>query len=668
MKETEREFQLPDSGQTRCHDEAGNVIEAPVPGDDLYGQDGCFIIHPLSYDKLGENGEVLPVHAAWNDGWRIVLDRNTGLFWELKSPDPADLTYQGAMYTWQDAQDVHVRRLNAGRYGGYGDWRLPNQDELRSIVDYGRTNPAVDALHFPDCQAGFYWSALTYEMQPYFAWGIFFGLGSGIAFGKTTPHLVRAVRGGFREGFGWADRRRFQDNGDGTVTDLVTRLMWQNGENERQDWFEALRTCRDLRLGGHADWRLPNIKELNTILNHAYRDGWWYHKDVFPAEGLAPPLLHYFSSTTHEGTYAWVTNFCFGYDGYYASKKAKLLFRAVRRADPTVRVAPRFCLPDSGQADCYDDEGNRLRPGEEGPRFAGQDGSHRIHPPSFTRLGEGGVPLGGTAARADGARMARDERTGLVWEVSAADPTIDASEEACTWEEACRLYLPRLNRIRYGGFSDWRLPNREELRSIADYSGVIPAVNPGVFPDCRPEFYWSDNSYAPDPRLQWGIYFAIGCAICYLKTNRYRVRAVRAGYDRDFGNPARYAFHDNGDGTVTDRNTGLMWKQSESPELNWEDALRYCRKLDLGGHTDWRLPGIRELSTLLDLSCRDGVWFHRDFFPGVKTAPLGFYWASTTYGGSLGWGVNFQFGYDGYYAGKKDGRYPFRPVRSVTRR
>jgi uncharacterized protein with HEPN domain len=102
------------------------------------------------------------------------------------------------------------------------------------------------------------------------------------------------------------------------------------------------------------------------------------------------------------------------------------------------------------------------------------------------------------------------------------------------------------------------------------------------------------------------------------------------------------------DGTVTDRNTGLMWKNAESPELNWEDALRYCGELDLAGYTDWRLPGIRELSTLLDLSCRDGVWFHRDFFPGVRTVPLGFYWASTTYGGSFGWGVNFQFGYDGY--------------------
>ena len=84
-----------------------------------------------------------------------------------------------------------------------------------------------------------------------------------------------------------------------------------------------------------------------------------------------------------------------------------------------------------------------------------------------------------------------------------------------------------------------------------------------------------------------------------------------------------------------------------------------------GGHTDWRLPGMRELSTLLDLSFPDGAWFDKALFPGTQTKPLGFYWASTTFGGTFGWGVNFQFGYDGYYAGKKHGKYPCRPVRNA---
>lgn len=660
------DFRLPDSGLARCYDEAGNEIDRPEPGSALYGQDGCFPFHPLSYTKLGRDAVELPVRALWSDGFRMVLDNNTGLMWEVKSPDPADLCYRGARYTWLEAQDVHVQRLNAERHAGFDDWRVPNQDELRSIVDYGRSNPAADDLFFSDCQVGFYWSCGTYRMQPQFGWGIFFGLGSGIAFGKSNRHYVRAVRGGRNQRFGQSRLRQFQDNGDGTVSDLVTGLMWQKGENPRMSWFDAVQHCGRMRLGGCSDWRLPNIKELNSILNLEYTDGWWYHKDVFPAQGLEPPLLHYFSSTTHESTYAWVTNFCFGYDGYYASKKAGLLFRAVRRARPAAPRASRFRLPHSGQTECFDDEGSRLPPGDAGGRFPGQDGSALIHPFSFTKLREGGIVLSPSGTWREGCRTVRDDNTGLIWEVKSPHPgDLNDARDTYGWEGVQEHYLPALNRAGYGGFTDWRLPNREELRSIVDYSGAAPAVDPEVFPDCQPAFYWSRDRYAPDERLQWGIYFAIGCAICYSRKNRYFVRAVRGGFSDGFGDPQRYSFQDNHDGTVTDRNTDLMWKQAESPEMNWEDALRYCRELSLAGHVDWRLPTIKELATLLDLSHKDGVWFHRQHFPGVKTAPLGFYWASTTYGASFGWGVNFQFGYDGYYAGKKTGKYPFRPVRNI---
>lgn len=666
MSQEAGEFRLPDTGQIRCYDEAGNEIDRPLPGSPLHGQNGCFVIHPLSYTKLGDDGRVLPPHAGWEDGYRVLLDNNTGLMWEVQAPGPDGGALEGRKYSWQDARDVHVSRLNDQRHGGFNDWRLPNLDELRSIVDYGRSNPAVDGLLFPDCEVDFYWSDASYEMQPSFAWGIFFGLGSGIAFGKSNPHCVRAVRGGHSAAFGRSDRRRLTDNGDGTITDPITGLMWQKGENPRGSWMEAIQRCGEMRLGGHSDWRLPNIKELNSIVNRTYTDGWWYHREYFPAEGLQPPLLHYFSSTTHESTYAWVTNFCFGYDGYYAGKKAALLFRAVRHTRSTLAGTQRFRLPHSGQTICYDDEGNRLSTDRARRDFQGQDGTHRIHPPTYSKLGEGGRLLVPAATWEQGCRAVRDEVTGLVWEVKSPLPVdVNYAGRSYDFESVAEWYLPHLNRIGFGGSHDWRLPNLQELRTIVDYSGAVPAVDQDSFPHCRPGFYWSGNSYASDRDLQWGIYFAIGCAICYSKKNRYFVRLVRGGHGPTFGDPERYALDDNGDGTITDRNTGLMWKRDESPDSNWEEALRYCRELNLGGHSDWRLPGIKELATILDLSCKDGAWYHRQYFPGTKTAPLGFYWASTTYGDSFGWGVNFQFGYDGYYAGKRQGRYPFRPVRSA---
>lgn len=60
---------------------------------------------------------------------------------------------------------------------------------------------------------------------------------------------------------------RFVDNGDGTVTDTRRRLMWQQDDNEKEANFaEAQRYCRDLRLGNHADWRLPKPEEGETAV------------------------------------------------------------------------------------------------------------------------------------------------------------------------------------------------------------------------------------------------------------------------------------------------------------------------------------------------------------------------------------------------------------------
>ncbi|MFH1339327.1 MAG: DUF1566 domain-containing protein [Candidatus Omnitrophota bacterium] len=662
----QKKFKFPDTGQDRCYDKQGKEI-FPEPEDELFGQNGCFIVNPMSFTKLDKKGKELKSSAGWGQGLRMVRDNNTGLIWEVKSPKANEVNFCEHIYSWPDASRVFIKKMNAKKYGGRSDWRLPNKDELRSIIDYSRTNPAVDTRYFSHCKTAFYWTSIPYRMQPPFVWGIFFGLGGGIPYTPSSLQYVRAVSGGYSETFGHSDKARFKDNRDGTITDLTTGLMWQKEENERMDWYEALKYCKGMRLADYSDWRLPNIKELNTILDLRHKDGWWYHKDFFPAKGLTPPLLHYFSSTPYEKIYAWVTNFCFGYDGYYASKNAKLLFRAVRNLDAPKRIIKVFNLPHTGQVNCYDDEGKKIPAPKKGKRFYGQDATCKINPLSFTKLSEDGRELEDTATWDKGYRMVRDNNTGLIWEKKSPNrEDINFRDNKYTWEDA-KEYIALLNRRNYGGFNDWRLPNREEFRSIVNYNGDIPAVDTKYFSDCLPAFYWSGNTFAKDTSFIWGVYFAYGCTICYLKDNLYYVRAVRGGYNQDFGNPGSYAFKDNGDGTITDLNTGLMWKKEEGPDMNWEEALGYCEDLRLAGHSDWRLPNIKEVATILDLSFKDSCWFNKDFFPNVKTAPLGFYWASTTYGDTFGWGVNFQFGYDGYYAGKKLGRYPFRPVRSIKK-
>jgi hypothetical protein len=76
-------------------------------------------------------------------------------------------------------------------------------------------------------------------------------------------NYVRAVRG---NSYGVND---FVDNGDGTVTDRATGLMWQKADSgSGMDWQNALAYAENLGLAGYDDWRLPNVKELNSIVDY----------------------------------------------------------------------------------------------------------------------------------------------------------------------------------------------------------------------------------------------------------------------------------------------------------------------------------------------------------------------------------------------------------------
>jgi hypothetical protein len=516
-------------------------------------------------------------------------------------------------------------------------------------MDYSRTEPAINLNFFPNMPSDHFWTSVIYQMQSVFGWVIFTGLGSATANSLGSCRRVIAVRGGYNDKFGVMDLSRFTDNSDGTVTDSVTGLMWQQGDNERMNVQEAKESCKNMNLGGYDDWRLPNIKEINTILNLDRTDSWWYFKKFFPVDKLVPPLLHYFSDSSYETDYAWVTNFNYGYDGYYANPMAKLLFRAVRTIKD--KIQGNFKLSESGQNNCYNIIGEEIDTPTKGTPLYGQDGCFRINPFSF-KLSED-------------SKSVFDENTGMTWERKSLLPEdFNFAGNKYTLAKA-NEYIMKLNMDNHLGYSDWRLPNCQELRTIADYKDAVPSIDTKIFPDTFPGFYWSCQPYIPNPQMNWGIFFGFGCAICYNINNRFYLRAVRGGFNPDFGLSKRSNMVDNKDGTVIDLVAGLMWKQEESGQLGLEDALKYCEDLRLGGYNDWRMPTIRELGSLLDINFRDGNWFHKDLFPDVIISPLGFYWSGTTYAATFGWGVNFQFGYDGYYADKINGKYPFRPVRNI---
>lgn len=120
------------------------------------------------------------------------------------------------------------------------------------------------------------------------------------------------------------------------------------------------------------------------------------------------------------------------------------------------------------------------------------------------------------------------------------------------------------------------------------------------------------------------------------------------------------SFTDNLDGTVTDSVTGLMWQKGDDGiTKNWQTALSYCEVLLLAGHSDWRLPDIKELESIVDDSIFSPA-IDTNFFPSAYSS---FYWSATTFANitPYAWDVNF---YDGnVYGYLKSYNYYARCVR-----
>ena len=243
------DYPLSDTGQTACYNNLGTEIDCPEQGERFYGQDGQQV---GTQPSLSTNG----------DG--TVTDNITGLTWQ-QTPDDAGMS-------WQEAYDY----CQALELAGYANWRLPSTKELFSISNFSQGWPYFDTTYFD--MAGTtvskdeqFWTepyvGITAEGGSEAAFGVNHGTGHikaypGAVSGPMGKH-ARCVRG---NAYG---ANYFTDNGDGTVTDSATGLMWQQADSGRgMNWEEALAYAETSTLAGYDDWRLPNIKELQSIVDY----------------------------------------------------------------------------------------------------------------------------------------------------------------------------------------------------------------------------------------------------------------------------------------------------------------------------------------------------------------------------------------------------------------
>lgn len=315
---------IPDTGQTKCYNNTAE-IPCPAPGEAFYGQDGNYSINLPSYTKLDATGNALPDDTA---AWVMVRDNVTGLIWVNKTSDwsihdgrktftwcdtnPAtNAGFQGTCGTGMGTEatdtEAYIKALNDAKFGGFSDWRMPTPKELTTIADLSRYSPGINTAWFPNTLSSYSWSSSTHADSSYYgsAWCVSFGNGGNVDFGhKTNTFAVRAVRGGQS---GALDHLMI--NGDGTVTDTSTGLMWQQETMSGKNWQAALAYAEGLSLAGYDDWRLPTKTELQTIVDYSR-----YNPAIDTSFFPGTLSSYYWSSSTpapNDG-YAWCVHFSTG--------------------------------------------------------------------------------------------------------------------------------------------------------------------------------------------------------------------------------------------------------------------------------------------------------------------------------------------------------------------
>ncbi len=271
---------LPDTGQTTSY-------------TTTFGEDHDYSINVPSFT---------------NNGNGTITDNVTKLMWQ--QTDGGEMTIENA-----------ITYCNSLTLGGYSGWRLPTPMEAMSILNLQKNNPSMDIVYFPSTGAEYWWTNTFQVGDNTKVWCTNSGGGIGnkpktetISAGGTKSYHARAVRNITTP---LVLPNHFTDNGDGTITDNATQLVWQKVPNVNLfNWEQAITYAEGLTLANATDWRLPNIKELQS-LNIESNSNPSVNTTYFSTIGIH----NYWSSTTllpnpNNLTSAWYWNTQFGITTY----------------------------------------------------------------------------------------------------------------------------------------------------------------------------------------------------------------------------------------------------------------------------------------------------------------------------------------------------------------
>ena len=328
--------------------------------------------------------------------------------------------------------------------------------------------------------------------------------------------------GDIRAGVAWPTPR-FTDNGDGTISDNLTGLMWLKDADcfGSRDWENALRKIEDFNVnpgkyacceyrGTYNDWVLPNVNELDSLNNSekSYTGTWLEDQGFENVQQSSVDM--YWSSTTDVSSakywpavparYAWAVDIRGSFLKTERKDSKHYHIWPIRTGQTGSNK-----IPKTGQTTSYAD-------GDDGDLQRGA--SWPI--PRFTDNGDGTVT---------------DNLTTLMWfkgacihgktwqEALNAIADLNDNPESLSW---CGGYT--------GAYNDWRLPNKNELQSLTDFSQYWPAL-----PSGHPFLYidtdrcWTCTTSAILEEYAWVVDMHYGKVVHYGKGNDFIAWPVRAG-------------------------------------------------------------------------------------------------------------------------------------------
>ncbi|MFR9651216.1 MAG: DUF1566 domain-containing protein [Rikenellaceae bacterium] len=279
----------------------------------------------------------------------------------------------------------------------------------------------------------------------------------------------------------------YTDNGDGTITDNVTGLVWQK-EFSVMSYDEAMAAAKSCTLGGKSDWRLPSIKEAYSLIDFSGVDA--SNRDMYSVPEGAVPFIN--------------TNY-FDFE-YGANGSRKIDTQMLSSTTYVGNVNSRLKLVF----------GVNLADG----RIKGYPMTTRNEAKKFSVRFVRGVEYGVNKFVSNKNKTISDTATGLMWQR-------DDSGKGLDWEDALK-YAEAMNKKRYMGYSDWRVPNAKELQSIVDYTRspettASAAIDP-IFKTSQIKnelgevdypFYWSSTTHCSA-----GIRSSGGAAAAYVSFGR----------------------------------------------------------------------------------------------------------------------------------------------------